>query len=97
MLPTAGEALVLGLDVKKDEEKIRRRIGYMPQKFSLYGDLTVDENIEFFADIYDINRTDLEERAGKRLWTSRNLLRSGKDMRGSSPAECRKSWRWPLS
>lgn len=60
MLPTEGDAFVLGLDVKKDEEKIRRRIGYMPQKFNLYGDLTVDENIEFFADIYDIKRSDLE-------------------------------------
>lgn len=60
MLPTSGSAHVLGLDIKKDEEKIRRRIGYMPQKFSLYGDLTVDENIEFFADIYDVARSDLD-------------------------------------
>jgi ABC-2 type transport system ATP-binding protein len=60
MLPSSGEALVLGLDVAKDEEKLRRRIGYMPQKFNLYGDLTVDENIEFFADLFDIKREDLE-------------------------------------
>jgi ABC-2 type transport system ATP-binding protein len=60
MLPTSGSAHILGLDIKKDEEKIRRRIGYMPQKFSLYGDLTVDENIEFFADIYDVARSDLD-------------------------------------
>lgn len=67
MLPTSGEAMVLGMDVTKDEEKIRRRIGYMPQKFSLYGDLTVDENIEFFADLYDIARKDLEEVRQKAL------------------------------
>jgi ABC-2 type transport system ATP-binding protein len=60
MLPTSGDATVLGMDVKKDEEKIRRRIGYMPQKFNLYGDLTVDENIEFFADLYEVKRKDLD-------------------------------------
>lgn len=54
MEQTSGEARVLGLDTRKDEEKIRDRIGYMPQKFSLYGDLTVDENIDFFADIYSV-------------------------------------------
>lgn len=54
MEQTSGDARVLGLDILKDEEKIRDRIGYMPQRFSLYGDLTVDENIEFFADLYDI-------------------------------------------
>jgi ABC-2 type transport system ATP-binding protein len=54
MEQTAGEAQVLGLDTRKDEEKIRDRIGYMPQRFSLYGDLTVDENLEFFADLYQV-------------------------------------------
>jgi ABC-2 type transport system ATP-binding protein len=56
MLPTSGDAKILGLDIKKDEDAIRRKIGYMPQKFSLYGDLTVDENIDFFADLYDVPR-----------------------------------------
>lgn len=67
MLPTSGSAHVLGLDIKKDEEKIRRRIGYMPQKFSLYGDLTVDENIEFFADIYDVPKRDMDSVRQKAL------------------------------
>ncbi len=67
MLPTSGSAHVLGLDIKKDEEKIRRRIGYMPQKFSLYGDLTVDENIEFFADIYDVAKQDMDSVRQKAL------------------------------
>jgi ABC-2 type transport system ATP-binding protein len=60
MLPTSGKAVVLGMDVAKDEEKIRRRIGYMPQRFSLYGDLTVDENIDFFADLYEVPVSDRE-------------------------------------
>jgi ABC-2 type transport system ATP-binding protein len=54
MLPTSGTAMVLGMDAAKDEELIRRKIGYMPQRFSLYGDLTVDENIDFFADLYEV-------------------------------------------
>lgn len=60
MLPTSGGAQVLGLDISKDEDKLRRRIGYMPQKFNLYGDLTVDENIEFFAEIYNVPAREME-------------------------------------
>jgi ABC-2 type transport system ATP-binding protein len=52
--PTAGTALVGGIDVAKDPEGVKRRIGYMSQKFSLYELLTVDQNIEFFAGIYDL-------------------------------------------
>jgi ABC-2 type transport system ATP-binding protein len=54
MEQTAGSAFVSGMDVSKDEEKIRDKIGYMPQRFSLYGDLTVMENIDFFADLYGV-------------------------------------------
>lgn len=54
MLPTSGEARVLGMDTKNAEEKIRDKIGYMPQRFSLYGDLTVEENLKFFADLYQV-------------------------------------------
>src|SRR5713101_1144356 len=48
--PTGGEIRVLDIDVITRAEEIRKRIGYLSQKFSLYGDLTVDENIEFFAE-----------------------------------------------
>ncbi|MCC6725187.1 MAG: ABC transporter ATP-binding protein [Saprospiraceae bacterium] len=52
LLPDAGEATVLGYDVVKAYDEIRRRIGYMPGRFSLYQDLTVKENLEFFAAIF---------------------------------------------
>jgi len=50
--PTSGRALVLGRDVETESAWIKNRIGYFSQKFSLYGDLTIDENIEFFAEIH---------------------------------------------
>lgn len=52
--PTAGQARILGLDLLKDSDTIKKRIGYLSQKFSLYYDLTVDENIEFFAEIHQV-------------------------------------------
>jgi drug efflux transport system ATP-binding protein len=52
--PTTGSIRILGLDVARDVKKIVKQIGYLSQRFSLYGDLTVDENIEFFAKINDV-------------------------------------------
>src|ERR671937_898531 len=60
--PTSGSATVGGIDVKRDPEGVKRRIGYMSQKFSLYERLTVDQNIRFFGGIYGLNRARLEER-----------------------------------
>jgi ABC-2 type transport system ATP-binding protein len=54
MAPTSGTAMVGGFDVGTQAEEIKRRIGYMSQKFSLYDDLTVNENIEFFAGVYNV-------------------------------------------
>lgn len=51
LLPSAGTATVLGYDLVKEADAIKRHIGYLSQRFSLYGDMTVDENIEFFAEI----------------------------------------------
>jgi ABC-2 type transport system ATP-binding protein len=58
LLPDGGQASVMGIDVARDPEAVRRRIGYMPQRFSLYGDLTVHENMLFFADIYGVPRAE---------------------------------------
>jgi ABC-2 type transport system ATP-binding protein len=60
--PTAGQALVAGYDVARDPERVRQRIGYMSQKFSLYNDLRVIENIRFFASLYDVPTSALKER-----------------------------------
>jgi len=60
--PTSGAATVGGVDVSRDPEGVKRRIGYMSQRFSLYERLTVDQNIRFFGGIYGLNRVRLEAR-----------------------------------
>jgi len=60
--PTAGRALVAGIDVARDPERVRERIGYMSQKFSLYRDLSVEENLKFFGGIYRVPRHELPQR-----------------------------------
>jgi ABC-2 type transport system ATP-binding protein len=62
LAPTAGRALVNGLDVARVPEQVRRQIGYMSQKFSLYDDLTVEENIDFFGGIYGVPHQKRQER-----------------------------------
>lgn len=52
--PDSGSVSVLGFDVDKQSDEVKKRIGYLSQKFSLYGDLTIDENIEFFAEIHGV-------------------------------------------
>lgn len=61
--PTSGKGTVLGHDICKDGEKIKKHIGYMSQRFSLYDDLTVMENIELFAGIYGLSKQKMRERA----------------------------------
>jgi ABC-2 type transport system ATP-binding protein len=62
MAPTSGSATVAGFDVAKQSEQIKQNIGYMSQKFSLYDDLTVEENIEFFGGVYGVSAQKLAER-----------------------------------
>ena len=61
-LPTSGEARVAGFDVYKENEKIKKSIGYMSQKFSLYEDLTVKENMEFYGGIYHMTDKFIKEK-----------------------------------
>ena len=60
--PTSGSALVLGVDVGRDPEAVKRRIGYMSQRFSLYEDLTVLQNVRFFGGVYGLRGSRLAER-----------------------------------
>ena len=82
MAPTSGSATVVGCDIVKDAEVLRNRIGYMSQRFGLYGDLTVRENCRFYASLYGLRAApreqridelmhdlDLEDRAGQRAGT----------------------------
>ena len=62
LAPSSGEGRVAGFDIRTGAEQIKQRIGYMSQMFSLYGDLTVDENIAFFAGMYDVSGARLAER-----------------------------------
>jgi ABC-2 type transport system ATP-binding protein len=62
LAPTEGNGKVMGFDIGRESEQIKARIGYMSQKFSLYPDLTVRENLEFYADVYGIAR---RERAAR--------------------------------
>ena len=62
LMPTSGEATVAGFDVYKQTEQIKNNIGYMSQKFSLYEDLTIAENIRFYAGIYGLNDTQIKEK-----------------------------------
>src|SRR3954449_9154136 len=55
LAPTSGTAVVGGIDVSRDPEGVKRRIGYMSQRFSLYEQLTVDQNITFFGGIYGLD------------------------------------------
>jgi ABC-2 type transport system ATP-binding protein len=65
--PTDGDAQVAGFDVRRDPERLKEHIGYMSQRFGLYPDLTVIENIDFYADIYGVRGRDRAERTERLL------------------------------
>jgi ABC-2 type transport system ATP-binding protein len=66
-IPSSGKAMVAGFDVYEDNESIKKNIGYMSQKFSLYEDLTIKENIKFYAGIYGISPSVIKEKTTKLL------------------------------
>lgn len=61
--PDGGEAKVAGCDIRKEAESLKEKVGYLPQRFGLYGDLTVLENIHFYADLYQVSK----KRRGERI------------------------------
>lgn len=65
--PTSGRGTVAGFDIRSEGERIKRHIGYMSQRFSLYNELTVFENMNFFAGIYGLSRQETARRAGELL------------------------------
>ncbi|MBI5304964.1 MAG: ABC transporter ATP-binding protein [Chloroflexi bacterium] len=67
MKPSAGVARVSGLDTARQAERLRAQVGYMSQRFSLYGDLSVRENIEFYADIFGVRGPERAERIARLL------------------------------
>ncbi len=79
--PHSGSVLVEGIDVAKNPEQVKEKIGYMPQHFSLYGDLTVAENLKFFADLYGVPKKKFRERKKELLHFS-----------GLAPFEERLAW-----
>ncbi len=62
LVPDSGTAQIGNYNILKESEKIKQDIGYMPQKFSLYGDLTVLENLEFYAEVYQISKQERKEK-----------------------------------
>jgi ABC-2 type transport system ATP-binding protein len=82
--PTSGDAMVAGYSVMNEPEKVKRNIGYMSQKFSLYNDLTVEENINFFGGVYGLYKEKLTERKN---WVLKVAFLEGKEklLTGSLP------------
>jgi ABC-2 type transport system ATP-binding protein len=70
MLPDSGSICIDGVDVVANPQRVKAHISYMPQRFGLYEDLTVDENIEFFADLFEVDRKSHEERVARLLAAS---------------------------
>jgi len=75
--PDGGEARVAGHDIRKEAEALKEKVGYLPQRFGLYGDLTVLENIHFYADLYQVSKKERRERI-ERLLRFANLAPFGK-------------------
>ena len=82
--PTSGEATVAGFDIYREREKIKASIGYMSQKFSLYENLTVMENIEFYGGVYGLSRHDIRIR-GAHLVATLGLTNEAKKLVGELP------------
>ncbi|HRG59284.1 MAG TPA: ABC transporter ATP-binding protein [Bacteroidia bacterium] len=83
-IPTSGKATIAGFDIYKQTEEIKKSIGYMSQKFSLYEDLTILENIKFFGGIYGLSKQQIKEKS-EILIDSLGLANEAKKLVGSLP------------
>lgn len=83
-LPTSGSGTVVGYDILTQSELLKRNIGYMSQRFSLYNDLTVNENIRLFAGIYGMRRPEIAEKS-KVLLTSLGIETKANTLVGALP------------
>ena len=92
LTPTTGRATVAGFDVGTDPEQVRRNIGYMSQKFSLYDDLTVDQNIDFFTGMYGVPR---DRRAARKDYVLR--MAGLTERRGALTATLSGGWKQRLA
>ena len=90
--PTAGKAQIAGFDVYKEAEKIKKSIGYMSQKFSLYEDLSVYENMKFYAGVYGLNKAQIKTKIDELL----NLLEM-QDMRHSLVSSLPLGWKQKIA
>jgi ABC-type multidrug transport system, ATPase component len=84
LAPTSGQATVAGFDIAREPEQVKQNIGYMSQKFSLYEDLSVIENIEFYAGIYGIRKAEAPAVKARILGLS-NLQEQQKMLAGELP------------
>ena len=91
-IPSSGEATIAGFDVYRQTEEIKKNIGYMSQKFSLYEDLTVSENISFFGGIYGLSDEQLKEKSDNLIETL-GMKNEAKKLVGSLPL----GWKQKLS
>ncbi len=82
--PSSGDALVAGFSVRNQQESIKKNIGYMSQRFSLYENLSILENIEFFGGVYGVSRKEIKDRSYK-LVGELGLQKEAKKMVGSLP------------
>ncbi len=95
LVPTSGKALVLGMDLQVSSGKARQHLGYMAQKFSLYGNLSVEQNLRFFSGVYGLRGRAQNEKIARMS----AMPLAWKVSPATPPTSCRSAtssgWRWP--
>lgn len=96
LTPTSGEARVMGYDVAHQPEEVKRRIGYMSQKFALYNDLTVYENLDFYANLYGVPRDKVKARIAELIDMAGRYTTTKSNSPAISPVRGDRGWRCPV-